>query len=137
MVKDIEEFGAELEAGLAEPGFLERGEVHVAEAGPVDRVAAAIAECTCYRHRKGCGIEPTGDRLWIGIGVNAGHAIRPLVDEIAVPEGVRPDVDSVGDACAQNSQSRDAPARDKPAAKARAKEPMAPTDRHVIQEVEG
>ena len=44
MVEDIEEFGAELEAGLAEFGFLEHGEVHVAEGGAIDRVAAAIAK---------------------------------------------------------------------------------------------
>ena len=86
MVKDIEEFGAELETGLAEFGFLEHGEVHVAEVGPIDRVAAAIAERTSFRHREGRGIEPVGDGLWIGIWANASHAIRALVDEIAIPE---------------------------------------------------
>ena len=71
------------------------------------------------------------------IRVNASDAIRPLVDEIAVPEGVRPDVDGIGDACAQDSERRDPPAREQLAAEARAKEPMALTERHVIQEVEG
>jgi len=110
MVKNIEEFGAELEAGLAEFGFLEHGEVHVAEVGPIDRVAAAIAEGTNFRHREGCGIEPVGDGLWVGIWANASHAIRTLVDEIAIPESVRPDVHGIGDACAQNSERRDPPA---------------------------
>ena len=137
MVKDIEEFGAEFEAGLAKFGFLEHGEVHVAEAGPIDRVAAAVAERTSFRHREGSGIEPVGDGLWIGIWANASQAIRALVDEIAIPESVRPNVDGIGDACAQNSQRRNPPAREQLAVKSRGKEPMALTERHVIQEVEG
>src|ERR1700752_5168026 len=72
MVKDIEEFGAELEVTRPrEFGFLEYGEVHVMEVGPIDRVAAAIAERTSFRHREGCGIEPVGNGLWVGIWANA------------------------------------------------------------------
>ena len=47
------------------------------------------------------GIEPVGNGLRMRIRINASDAIRPLVDEIAVPESVRPDVDGIGDACAQ------------------------------------
>jgi hypothetical protein len=71
------------------------------------------------------------------IRINASDAIRSLVDEIAVPEGVRPDVDGVGDACAQDSERRDPPPREQLTAKARAKEPMALTKRHVMEEVDG
>src|SRR4029077_8250525 len=56
---------------------------------------------------------------------------------IAVPEGVRPDVDGISDACAQNSERRDLPAREQLAGEARVKEPMALTEGHLIQEVEG
>src|SRR5260370_27263564 len=138
MVKDIEEFGAKLEvAGLAEFGFLEHGEVHVAEVGAIDRVAAAIAKRPRGRHGERRRVEPIGNGLWIRMRINVSDAIRTLVGEIAVPEGVRPDVDGIGDACAQNSERRDPPAREQLAAEARAKEPMALTERHVIQEVEG
>src|SRR5580658_9106841 len=137
MVKDIEEFGAELEAGLTEFGFLEHGEVHIAEVRPVDDIAAAIAKRPRGRHGKRRRVEPVGSGLRMRIRINASDAIRPLVDEIAVPEGVGPDVDGIGNACAQNSERRDPPAREQLAAEARAKEPMALTERHAIEEVEG
>jgi hypothetical protein len=50
--------------------------------------------------------------------INASDAIRSLVDEIAVPEGVRPDADGIGDACAQDSESRDPPPREQLTAEA-------------------
>src|SRR4029077_4319927 len=94
MVKDIEEFGAELEiAGLAEFGFLEHGEVHVTEVGAIDRVAAAIAKGSNSRDGEPGRVEPLGSGLWMRIRINARDAIRTLVDEIAVPEGIRPDIE--------------------------------------------
>ena len=117
--------------------LLQHGEIYIAKIRPVDGIAAAIAKRPRGRHGERRRVEPVGNGLWMGIRVNASDAIRPLVDEIAVPEGVRPDVDGIGDACAQDSERRDPPAREQLAAEARAKEPMALTERHVIQEVEG
>src|SRR5580658_6919770 len=133
MVKDIEEFGAELKvAGLAEFCFLEHGEVHVAEVGPIDRVSAAIAKCSRRRHGERRRIKPVGNGLWMRIRINAGDAIRTLVDEIAVPEGIRPNIDGIGDSRPQNSQRGDAPARRQFAAEARAENAMSFTEWHVI-----
>ena len=138
MVKDIEEFGAELDV-TRPTEFCSSGreKYTLRKFGSVDGIAAAIAKLPRGRHGERRRVEPVGGGLWLGIGVNAGHTIRPLVDEIPVPEGVRPDVDGIGDACAQNSERRDPPAREQLAAEARAKEPMALTERHLIQEVEG
>src|SRR4029077_5677221 len=108
-----------------------------AEGGAIDRVAAAIAKRPNSWHGERGRVEPVGSGLWMRIRINARDAIRTLVDEMAVPEGIRPDIDGIGDACSQNSQRGDAPARRQFAAEARAKEPMALTERHVIQEVEG
>ncbi len=111
MVKDIEEFGAELEVTrFAEFRLLQHGEVHIAEIRPIDGIAAAIAKGPRGRHGERRRVEPVGNGLRMCIRINASNAIWPLVDEIAVPEGVRPDVNGIGDACAQNSQRRDAPA---------------------------
>ena len=138
MVKDIEEFGAELDvARFAEFCLFQHGEVHIAETRPVDGIAAAIAKVARGRYGERRRVEPVSNGLWMRIRINACDAVRPLVDEIAVPEGVRPDVDGIGDACAQDSERRDPPAREQLAAESRAKEPMALTERHVIQEVEG
>ena len=104
MVKDIEEFGAELEVPrFAESCLLQHREVHIAEAGPIDRVAAAIAKRPRGRHGERRRIEPISSGLWMRIRINASNAIRTLIGEIAVPEGVRPDIDGIGDACPQNS----------------------------------
>src|SRR4029077_19200321 len=104
MVKDIEEFDAELEvARFAEICLLQRGEVHIPEIRPVDGVAAAIAKRPRGRHGERRGVKPVANRLWTRIRVNANDAVWPLVDEIAVPESVRPDIDGIGDACPQNS----------------------------------
>src|SRR4029077_14388207 len=105
---------------------------HIAEIRPVDGVAAATAKRPCGRHGERRRVEPVGNGLWMRIRINASDAIRPLVDEIAVPERVRPDEDGVGNACAQNSQRGDAPARRQLAAYARAEEAMSFTDRHFI-----
>ena len=77
-------------------------------------------------------VEPVGNGLRMRIRINASDAIRSLVDEIAVPECGRPDVDGIGDACAQDSERRDPPPREQLTAKARTKEPMALTERHVM-----
>src|SRR5271156_4802955 len=112
MVKDIKEFGAELEVTrFAEFCLLQHGEVHIAEIRPVDGIAAASAKGPRGRHGECRRVEPVANGLWMRIWINASDAVRPLVDEIAVPEGVRPYVDGIGDACAQNSQRGDAPAR--------------------------
>src|SRR5579862_2641143 len=138
MVEDIEEFSAELEVTRsAELCLLQHGEIHIAKIRPVDDIAAAIAKRPRGRHGKRHRVEPVGNGLRMRIRINASDAIRPLVDVIAVPESVRPDVDGIGDACAQNSERRDPPAREQLGAEARAKETMALTERHVIQEVEG
>src|SRR5580700_5792 len=138
MVEDIEEFSAELEVTRsAELCLLQHGEIHIAKIRPVDDIAAAIAKRPRGRHGERRRVEPVGNGLRMRIRINASDAIRPLVDEIAVPEGVRPDVDRIGDACAQDSERRDPPPREQLAAEARAKKPMARTERYVIQEVEG
>src|SRR5580698_2386222 len=50
MVKDIEEFGAELDvARFAEFCLFQHGEVHIAETRPVDSIAAAIAKVPRFR----------------------------------------------------------------------------------------
>ena len=111
MVKDIKEFGAELEVTrFAEFCLLQHGEVHIAEIRPIDGIAAAIAKGPRGWHGERRRVEPVANGLWMHIRINASDAVGPLVDEIAVPEGVRPDVDGIGDACAQNSQRGDAPA---------------------------
>ena len=138
MVKDIEKFGAELEVTrFAEFRLLQHGEVHSAEIRPVDRIATAIAKGCRRRHGERRRVEPVANGRWMRIRINGSDAVRPLVDEIAIPESVRPDVNGIGDACAQNSQRGDAPARREFAAEARAEEAMSFTERHFIQQVEG
>src|SRR5580658_10259150 len=138
MVKDIEEFGAELDvARFAEFCLFQHGEVHIAETRPVDGIAAAISKGPRGRHGERRRVEPVANGPWMRIRINASNTVRPLVDEISVPEGVRPDVDGIGDACAQNSQRGDAPARRQFAAEARTEKAMELTERDVIQEVEG
>jgi len=111
MVKDVEEFGAELEVTrFADFRLLQHGEVHIAEIRPVDGIATAIAKGPRSRYGERRRVEPVSNGLWMRIRINVCNAVRPLVDEIAVPESVRPDVDGIGDACAQNSQHGDAPA---------------------------
>src|SRR5580658_4739054 len=133
MVKDIEEFGAKLDvARFAEFCLFQHGEVHIAETRPVDGIAAAIAKVPRGRYGERRRVEPVSNGLWMRIRITACDAVRPLVDEIAVPERVRPDVNGIGDACAQNSQRGDAPARRQFAAEARTEKAMALTERDVI-----
>src|SRR5579863_607689 len=123
MVKDIEEFGAELDVTRStEFCLLQHGEIYIAEIRPVDGIAAAIAKRPRGRHGERRRVEPVANGLWMRIRINASDAVRPLVDEIAIPEGVRPDVNGIGDACAENSQRGDAPARRQFALEARADE---------------
>jgi|HubBroStandDraft_4_1064222.scaffolds.fasta_scaffold08244_2 hypothetical protein len=77
MVKDIEEFGAELEVTrfakfcLLQHG--EDGEVHVAEIRCVDGSAAAIAKRPRGRHGERRRVQPISNGLWMRIRINASN----------------------------------------------------------------
>ena len=137
MVKDVEELSPEFQvAALGEPRFLEYREIHVAEIRTKDCVAPAIAECSCRWYRKGRGIQPVRDALRAGVRIHAGYAIRPLVNEVAVAEGVRSDVHGIRESGANDPKGRNMPAGSQLASETGTEQPVAASQGHVVQQVE-
>lgn len=85
MIEDVEEFGAELEVFVfGEAEILERGEVPLLVAGPLDDVAAGVAELPDLRGQnellKGGRVIPAIGRA--GVRAVGASALGGIADEI-------------------------------------------------------